>query len=145
MFFILTTSKKRVRRRCDVSRLSPHSSDEEVEDSDHGDADENVQGPLDHGAVHVQAGEQPASGPAAVRGVRSAGVGGGGSGRRGRFGHLIRNGQENPAERKKNHRQNSVETHFTVSEQKKLEAEAGTEGPGLSGFGSCAESCVRLC
>lgn len=36
-------------------KFSPHCSDQEVQDSDHGDADEHVQGPLEHRALHVEA------------------------------------------------------------------------------------------
>lgn len=101
------------------ARRSPHSSDEEVENSDHGDADQDVQGPLDHGAVHVQAVEQTSgTPPAAVCGVPPAAVGGGGSGRRGAagggFGRILRHGHEHPAERNQNHRQNSVKAHLNI-------------------------------
>lgn len=93
---------------------SPHGSDEEVEDSDHGDADEDVQGPLDHGAVHFQPGEHPPGGPATASAalccVPAAAVGGGGPVRHGgaacRFVCIIRCVHEDPAEWNQKLRQN---------------------------------------
>lgn len=74
---------------------SPHGSDEEVEESGDGDPDEDVQGPLDHRAVHLQAAQRVSgtrtlrSGPAAVRR--------GGSGSRcGGFSHRPKGEQTEP-------------------------------------------------
>lgn len=71
-------------------KFSPNSSDQEVEDSDHGDPDEDVQGPLDHRAVQKSSGTLPAG----MGRVYPAGVRHGGSGHRGAagggVGHLVR-------------------------------------------------------
>lgn len=92
---------------------SPHSPDEEIEDSSHGDADEDVQGPLDHGAVHVQASD-PNSGTGTLRGglrvvcrgaaVRRGSAGGGG-------GDFIQRPHGKPAEPKQEQNQHPRRSH----------------------------------
>lgn len=97
--------------------LSPHSSDEEVENSDHGDADQDVQGPLDHRVVHVELSSGALT--AAACGVYPAGVRHCGSGRRGGaggFGHILRHGHEQPTDRNENRREKSEKSHFNIDE-----------------------------
>lgn len=107
---------------------SPHGADEEVEHADHGDADQDVEGPLDHGAVHAEAAERALVGavvgrvhPAGAVGHRGSergdgGDGGGGSGS-GRSGggsvvRILRQRHQEPAERNQNHRENPAGSHF---------------------------------
>lgn len=102
--------------------LSPHGSDEEVEDPDGGDADEDVQGPLDHRAVRPEAVQHPAAAvgrvpPAGVgrRRSRHRGAAGGGGGVvldvRCRHRLLRGGGDEHPTERNQNRRQKTDGSH----------------------------------
>lgn len=97
---------------CRSQWLSPHSPDEEIEDSGHGDADEDVQGPLNHGTVHIQPGDHTSrTGTlhAVLRAVRRSIIGRGGSGCRGAddglFGHIVLGEHEKPTKRNENQHQ----------------------------------------
>lgn len=87
-----------------VLQLLPDGSDEEVEQTDHGEADQDIERPLDHGAVHAEAGEQSSgTRPAALGRVDAAGVGQSRGGGDGGFDliHRSRDGDEAKREEKR--------------------------------------------
>lgn len=95
--------------------FSPHGSDQEVQDSDDGDADEDVQGPLDHGAASPEVDpDLLGASAAAQRAVRPAGVRHGGLDRRGVGGGHVCGQNQQPTCGHDHYRENSPETHLHI-------------------------------